>query len=156
MTRVRLRWTDNRGVGTAGYTSYARDHEIAADGKPAIAGSSDPRFRGDAARWNPEELLLGAVSACHQLWYLHLCADAGIVVTDYHDEADAVLTLDADGNGQVSEATLGPHVTIAAGGDAALAEALHDEAQRRCFIARSVAFPVRHAAVIAVAAVCSG
>ncbi|WP_028967163.1 OsmC family protein [Sphingomonas phyllosphaerae] len=156
MTRVRLRWTGNRGVGTAGYTTYARDHEIAADGKPVIAGSSDPRFRGDATRWNPEELLLGAISACHQLWYLHLCADAGIVVTAYHDEADAVLTLDADGNGQVTEATLRPHVTIAAGGNAALAGTLHAEAQRRCFIARSVAFPVRHVAVIAVAAVCSG
>lgn len=156
MTQVRLRWTGNRGVGTADYTSYARDHELAAAGKPVIAGSSDPRFRGDATRWNPEELLLGAISACHHLWYLHLCADAGIVVTDYRDEADAVLTLDAHGNGQLTEATLRPHVTIAAGSDAARAEALHAEAQRRCFIARSLAFPVRHAAVIAVAAVCSG
>jgi organic hydroperoxide reductase OsmC/OhrA len=156
MTRVRLRWTGNRGAGTAGYTSYARDHEIAAEGKPVIAGSSDLRFRGDPTRWNPEELLLGAVSACHQLWYLHLCADAGIVITDYRDEADAVLTLDRDGNGRVTEATLRPRVTIAAGGDAALAAALHDEAQRRCFIARSVAFPVRHMAATAVAAVCSG
>jgi organic hydroperoxide reductase OsmC/OhrA len=153
MTRVRLRWTGDRGVGTVDYKSYGRDHEIAADGKPVIAGSSDPRFRGDATRWNPEELLLGAISACHQLWYLHLCADAGIVVTAYSDEAEAVLTLDADGNGRVTEAVLHPHVTIAAGGDAALAEALHAEAQRRCFIARSVAFPVRHEAVIAVAAV---
>lgn len=153
MTRVRLRWTGDCGFGTVDYRSYGRDHEIAADSKPTIAGSSDPRFRGDATRWNPEELLLGAISACHQLWYLHLCADAGIVVTDYHDEPDAVLTLDKDGNGQVSEATLRPHVTIAAGDDAALAEGLHAEAQRRCFIARSVAFPVRHAAVIAVAAV---
>lgn len=156
MTRVRLRWTGDRGVGTVDYRSYGRDHEIAADGKPTIAGSSDPRFRGDATRWNPEELLLGAISACHQLWYLHLCADAGIVVTAYRDEAEAVLTLDGDGNGRVTEAILHPHVTIAAGGDAALAGALHAEAQRRCFIARSVAFPVRHAATIDSGPVCSG
>ena len=87
MTRLRLRWTGDRGVGTASYTAYARDHEITAPGKPAIAGSSDPRFRGDATRWNPEELLLGAISACHQLWYLHLCAEAGVVVTAYVDDA---------------------------------------------------------------------
>lgn len=151
MTRVHLRWTGNRGTGTASYTAYARDHELSAENKASvIAGSSDPRFRGDATRWNPEELLLGAISACHQLWYLHLCADAGIVVTDYRDEADAVLTLDADGNGRITAATLRPQVTIASG-DAALAATLHEEAGRRCFIARSVAFPVRHEAVITTA-----
>ena len=147
MTRIHLRWTGDRGRGTSSYMAYARDHEITAPAKPPIAGSSDPRFRGDAARWNPEELLLGAISACHQLWYLHLCADAGIVVTDYRDQADAVLTLDSDGNGRVTEATLRPEVTIAAG-DAALAGSLHAAAQARCFIARSLAFPVRHEAVI--------
>jgi len=147
MTRITLRWTGDRGAGTASYTGYARDHEIGAAGKPAIPGSSDPRFRGDATRWNPEELLLGAISACHQLWYLHLCAEAGVVVTAYRDEAEAVLTLDGEGNGQVTEATLRPVVTIAAG-DAATAEALHAAAQARCFIARSLAFPVRHEAVV--------
>lgn len=147
MTRVTLRWTGDRGAGTASYTGYARDHELSAPGKPPIAGSSDPRFRGDATRWNPEELLLGAISACHQLWYLHLCAEAGVVVTGYRDEAEAVLTLDADGNGRISEATLRPQVTTAAG-DVAVAEALHAEAGRRCFVARSVAFPVRHEAVV--------
>jgi organic hydroperoxide reductase OsmC/OhrA len=152
MTRITLRWTGDRGAGTANYTAYARDHEIAAPGKTPIAGSSDPRFRGDPARWNPEELLLGAISACHQLWYLHLCAEAGVVVTTYRDTAEAVLTLDGDGNGRITEATLHPVVTIAAG-DAALAASLHAAAQARCFIARSVAFPVRHEAVVAVAAV---
>lgn len=147
MTRVRLRWTGDRGTGTARYAGYARDHEISAAGKPPIAGSSDPRFRGDAARWNPEELLLGAISACHQLWYLHLCADAGVVVTGYVDEAEAVLTLDGDGNGRITAATLRPQVTIIAG-DPALAAALHEKAGRRCFVARSLAFPVRHEAVI--------
>lgn len=147
MTRIHLRWTGSRGVGTASYTAYARDHEITAPGKPPIAGSSDPRFRGDATRWNPEELLLGAISACHQLWYLHLCAEAGIIVVDYRDDAEAVLTLDTDGGGRITEATLRPVVTIAAG-DAVLAESLHVAAQARCFIARSVAFPVRHEAVI--------
>lgn len=155
--RIRLRWTGDRGVGTAGYAAYARNHVIEGDGKAtAIAGSSDPRFRGDATRWNPEELLVASLSACHQLWYLHLCADAGIVVTAYRDEAEAVLTLDADGGGRITAATLRPHVTIAPGSDVARAHALHADANQRCFIARSVAFPVGHEAVIDVSPVCIG
>jgi hypothetical protein len=77
---IRLDWTGNQGTGTSAYRAYSRAHEISAQGKTTIAGSSDPMFRGDAARWNPAELLIAALSACHRLWYLHLCADAGIVV----------------------------------------------------------------------------
>ncbi|BDA85823.1 hypothetical protein Sa4125_33650 [Aureimonas sp. SA4125] len=83
-----VRWTGNRGSGTSSYTAYGRAHEIAAAGKPVIPGSSDPAFRGDPDRWNPEELLLASLSACHQLWYLHLCARDGIVVTAYEDKAE--------------------------------------------------------------------
>lgn len=143
--RTRLRWTGDRGAGTARYDAYGRDHVIEGDEKAtAIAGSADPAFRGDATRWNPEELLLAALSACHQLWYLHLCADAGVVVVAYHDAAEAELALAADGSGRMTGATLHPRVTIAAGGDAERALALHGEAARRCFIARSVKFPVTH------------
>jgi organic hydroperoxide reductase OsmC/OhrA len=152
MTRIRLQWAGDWGVGTASYTAYSRDHEIVAPGKAPIAGSSDPRLRGDPTRWNPEELLLGAISACHQLWYLHLCAEAGVIVTAYRDDAEAELTLDDDGNGRITAATLHPTVTIAAG-DPARAAALHDAAQARCFIARSVAFPVRHEASVTFASV---
>ncbi|PZQ62846.1 MAG: peroxiredoxin [Sphingomonas taxi] len=155
--RIALRWTGDRGTGTSSYAAYGRDHVIEGEGKAAaIPGSSDPRFRGDAARWNPEELLLAALSACHQLWYLHLCADAGITVTDYRDAADAELVLEPDGGGRIVAATLRPAVTIAAGGDAARASSLHGEARRLCFIARSVAFPVRHEACVTTAPVCIG
>ena len=87
---IRLDWTGNQGTGTSAYRAYSRAHEINAQGKTAIAGSSDPVFRGDAARWNPAELLIAALSACHQLWYLHLCADAGIVILAYSDDASGV------------------------------------------------------------------
>lgn len=142
--RVRVEWTGNRGSGTSSYRGYARSHEIAAAGKPAIAGSSDPKFRGDAARWNPEELLVASLSACHQLWYLHLCADAGIVVQAYRDDAVGVMLEHPDGAGQFESVTLRPLVTLAAGADEATARRLHDEAARMCFIARSVSFRVAH------------
>ena len=114
---------------------------LSASGKPDITGSSDPNFRGDAARWNPEDLLVASLSACHQLWYLHLCSTNDIVVTAYTDHAGGEMALAADGGGEFTSVTLHPHVTIQSG-DAAKARALHHEAHRLCFIARSVSFPV--------------
>ncbi len=141
-----VEWMGNTGAGTAGYRAYERRHEIRSStaGKPVIAGSSDPAFRGDRERWNPEELLVASLAACHQLWYLHLCADAGIVVTAYVDHAEGVMTEDADGSGRFSSVVLHPVVTVAAGSDVERARGLHDEAHRLCYIARSVEFPVRH------------
>ena len=144
--RVTVEWTGNTGTGTAGYRTYERRHEIGtpAMAKPAIPGSSDPAFRGDAARWNPEELLLASLSACHQLWYLHLCADAGIVVTGYVDRAEGTMVEEASGAGQFSRVVLRPTVTVAPGADVARARALHHDAHAMCYVARSVNFPVEH------------
>jgi len=139
-----VEWTGNLGAGTASYKSYARAHQIAAPGKPPIPGSSDPLFRGDAGRYNPADLLIASLSACHMLWYLHLCADAGIVVTDYRDHARGTEIETEDGGGRFTEVVLRPQVTLASGGDAALAESLHARAHALCFIANSVNFPVRH------------
>ncbi len=141
---ARVAWTGNLGSGTSSYRAYSRSHEIDAPGKPTIACSSDPNFRGDSARWNPEELLVASLSACHQLWYLHLCADAGIVVLAYRDDAVGVMVEQPDGAGQFESVTLRPHATLAPGADEATARRLHDEAARMCFIARSVSFRVEH------------
>lgn len=145
---VTVRWTGNRGAGTADMRGYDRAHEIAAAGKPVIPGSSDPSFRGDSARWNPEELLVASLSACHKLWYLGLCAEAGVVVTAYEDIAEGRMVEEADGAGQFVAVTLRPRVTVTAASDVALAEALHEKAHAMCFIARSVRFPVECEAVV--------
>lgn len=149
--RVHLNWTGNQGVGTASYKAYSRNHELHADGKPPINGSSDPSFRGDASRWNPEELLVASLSACHQLWYLHLCAIAGIVVTAYEDEAEGLMAEEADGSGQFVRVVLRPRVTLAPGSDGERARALHNAAHEKCFLARSVRFAVSHEPTIIVA-----
>jgi organic hydroperoxide reductase OsmC/OhrA len=139
---IRVKWTGNLGSGTSGYRDYRRDHEIAATGKPAIPGSSDPVFRGDASRYNPEDLLVASLSACHMLWYLHLCADAGIRVTEYQDDATGRMVETADGGGRFAEVTLQPRITVSRGADRELAMRLHDRAHHLCFIANSVNFPV--------------
>lgn len=139
-----VRWIGNTGTGTSAYRAYKRDHDIAAEGKASIAGSSDPQFRGDRTRWNPEELLVASLSTCHQLWYLHLCADAGVVVTAYEDRAEGVMAEEANGSGRFARVVLRPRVTITDGAKAELAKSLHAQAHAKCFIARSVNFPVTH------------
>jgi len=151
--RISLCWTGDRGTGTSDYQAYGRDHEIVAEDKLApIAGSSDPYFRGDASRYNPEELLVASLSACHMLSYLHLCAVNGVVVTSYEDEATGEMAETAGHGGHMTGVTLRPRVAISAGSDPAKALALHDEAHHLCFIANSVNFPVGHEALITRAA----
>ena len=139
---VTLTWTGNKGTGTSGYKDYERSHNLSADGKPVIAGSSDPVFRGERARWNPEELLVASLAACHQLSYLHLCADAGIKVVAYEDRAEGVMEETPDGGGRFLQVTLRPQARIGAESDRKQALALHEAAHSKCFIARSVNFPV--------------
>jgi organic hydroperoxide reductase OsmC/OhrA len=148
---VRTTWTGNTGRGTASYRDYRRDHEITGPNKPAICGSSDPHFRGDRTRWNPEELLVASLSACHQLWYLHLCADAGIVVTAYEDSAQGIMVEEADGGGRFVRAVLRPRVVVESKSNVALAQQLHAKAHALCFIARSVSFPVEHEPTVVIA-----
>lgn len=145
---VTLRWTGNLGTGNATYRGYARDHEISGDGKATIAGSSDPAFRGDPSRWNPEELFIASVAGCHKLWYLHLCLDAGIVVEDYVDYATGEMAEHPDGSGEITSVMLRPEVTISAESDAELAAAIHGKVGAICFIARSVKCEIHHEPVI--------
>jgi organic hydroperoxide reductase OsmC/OhrA len=145
---VQVIWTGNSGTGTGSYRGYERAYDISAEGKPTIDGSSDPAFRGDSARWNPEELLVASLSACHKLWYLGLCAQAGVVVNSYRDAAEGVVVEQANGAGQFTSVVLRPHVTISAASDAVKARELHRQAHAMCFIARSVNFPVTNAPTI--------
>ncbi len=140
---VTVTWTGNTGTGTSGYRAYERAHDIEILGKPPIPGSADPAFRGDPARYNPEEMLVASLSTCHMLWYLHLCSADGIVVLAYQDVAEGVMIEDVDGGGRFKEVVLQPEITLAAGADRAQAAALHEVAHQKCFIANSVNFPVR-------------
>lgn len=137
-------WIGNLGKGTTDYKSYSRNHDIRIEGKQPLLCSSDPTFRGDKSRQNPEELLVASLSGCHMLWYLHLCAVNGVVVVDYIDEAFGVMEENKDGSGQFTEVVLNPKVTVAETSMVEKANALHHDANKMCFIARSVKFPVRH------------
>ena len=141
---VSTKWTGNKGEGTATYKSYERNHTISIKGKPDIDGSSDPVFRGDATRYNPEEFLVAALSTCHMLSYLHVCTTAGVIVTAYEDVAEGRMEETSNGGGQFTEVILRPVVTVK---DASMVEnaiTAHHKASELCFIASSVNFPVHH------------
>lgn len=135
-------WTGNSGDGTKNYRAFSRDHEITCGNKPTINGSADPAFLGDSSRYNPEELLLSSLSACHMLWYLHLCADAGITVSNYTDNAEGRMIETKNGSGHFDKVMLKPIVNVGADDDSELARSLHDKAHSFCFIANSVNFAV--------------
>jgi organic hydroperoxide reductase OsmC/OhrA len=140
--RCEIEWTGNDGHGTQSYASYRRDHVVHIAGKPDIPASSDPGFRGDKTRYNPEELLVASLSSCHMLWYLHLCALNKIAVREYRDSAEGVMRENVDGSGEFVSVILKPQVLIAEPDKETLACELHHKAHSLCFISRSVNFSV--------------
>lgn len=142
--KATIKWTGNKGKGTTGYRFFGREHTISIDEKPDILGSSDPAFLGDKTKHNPEDLLVSSLSTCHMLWYLHLCSEAGVVVTEYSDNATGIMVDEYNGSGHFTVVTLNPIVVVTEQSMIEKANELHKKANEFCFIANSVNFPVRH------------
>ena len=143
--KIFLEWTGNLNAGTQDYKSYSRDHRVTIEGKQhSILGSSDPSFRGDPSRYNPEELFLASLSNCHMLWFLHLCSVNQVIVLEYTDNAYGVMEETKDGSGRFTEVTLNPNVTVKNESMVARAIELHNEANKMCFIANSCNFKINH------------
>ncbi len=139
-----IEWLGNRGTGTSGYRDYGREVLLTAVGKHPIEGSSDRTFHGNADRWNPEDMLVAALSQCHLLSYLHVAVLRGVVVTAYTDSAEGTMEQTPDGGGRFVSVTLHPVVTVASADMVEAARTAHREASQKCFIANSVNFPVLH------------
>ena len=142
--KSRIVWTGNLGTGTSSYKAYNRTWDLCSEGKPALACSNDPMLGGDPTKYNPEDLLISALSSCHMLWYLHLCSEAGVTVIQYEDDPVGIGESETSGKGRFVEAILRPKILITPESDPERAIALHDEIHKYCFIARSVNFPVRY------------
>lgn len=142
--KLSLIWTGNSGTGTSGYTNYSRSHVIQADHKVQIHCSSDPAFWGDPTQYNPEEMLVASVASCHLLWYLHLCADAKVVVLDYTDQPTGILEINDRGSGAFREITLNPKVKVLEPVMIEQGIEMHKKAHSMCFISNSLNFPILH------------
>ncbi|SEB43459.1 Organic hydroperoxide reductase OsmC/OhrA [Tenacibaculum sp. MAR_2009_124] len=139
-----IKWTGNNGTGTSGYRDYERNHEIIIENKTTIAASSDPSFRGDRTKHNPEDLLVSSVSTCHMLWYLHLCSEAGVVVVEYIDNVKGTMVETNNGGGKFTEIILQPMVVVQKSSMVEKANKLHHKANELCYIANSLNFPINH------------
>ncbi|WP_336733128.1 OsmC family protein [Chryseobacterium sp. VD8] len=142
--KITVCWTGNKGKGTSSYREYERSHDISAENKTIIQASSDPSFHGDKTKYNPEEMFLSSISSCHMLWYLHFCSEAGIIVTEYIDFATVIMTELENGSGHFTEVILHPEITVSDESMIEKAKELHQKANKFCFIANSVNFPVKH------------
>jgi organic hydroperoxide reductase OsmC/OhrA len=142
---VRLVWVGAEGGPLTDYESYSREYECRAGTKAPLRGSADPLFRGDSSLYNPEELLVAALSSCHMLSYLAECARSGIQVVSYEDHASGTLSW-YDGALRFTDVLLRPVVSVVS--DVQRARELHERAHELCFIANSVNFPVRHDAEV--------
>ena len=140
--KTTVEWTGNKGSGTYDYRSYSRSHIIKIDGKANILGSSDSSFRGEKSKHNPEDMFVASISACHMLWYLHLCADAGVIVLKYKDDAEGSMIVDQSGGGRFNNVTLRPTIEITKESSLIKAEEAHTKAHGLCFIANSCNFDI--------------
>ena len=143
-------WTGARSGPTTSYQSYSREYEFRSGDKPVLRGSADPYYRGDSKLYNPEDMLVVALSTCHLLSYLADCARGGVQVVAYEDDASGVMEI-KDGKLRFTEVTLRPRVTVAKGTDFEKATGFHESAHDGCYVASSVNFPVRHEPTIIVA-----
>ena len=141
---ISLKWTGNLGKGTKDYNSYSRDYRIKSEFKDELNLSSDPNFRGDKSKYNPEELLLISVSACHQLWYLHLCSESGIIIEHYEDNPIGIMIEEENGKGRFTEINLNINITLDKSSDIKKAKLLHQKANEMCFIANTLNIKVKH------------
>jgi len=137
-----IKWTGANNIGTKSYTSYERSYDVKFVNKKVIEGSSDPAFRGDDTKLNPEEMLVASLSSCHMLWYLHLCSVNKIIVLEYTDNAYGNMIEVENGSGRFECVVLRPDIRISNSSNIELAKELHKEAHEKCFIANSVNFPV--------------
>ncbi len=142
--KATIKWTGNNGTGTSGYRDYERSHEIIIENKPIISASSDPSFRGDKTKHNPEDMLVSSVSTCHMLWYLHLCSEAGVIVIEYVDNVKGTMIETSNGGGKFTEIVLQPMVVVQNASMVEKANKLHHRANELCYIANSLNFPVSH------------
>ena len=130
----------SRATPDFAYDTFDRSHTVTFASGHAVPGSSAADYKGDAARVNPEEQLVGALAACHMLTFLAIAARKRLVVDAYEDGAEGFLERNEAGRLAVTRAVLHPKVRFAPGTevDAETLAKMHESAHANCFIAQSI------------------
>jgi len=140
---VNVKWEGNNAEGTKNIRTYTRNHIAKIGNKPELHLTTDNKAVGDANKLNPEDLLVTAIASCHMLSYLYVCSLDGIVVLDYTDKANGLMTEKEKGGGSFDVVELNPVVIVADESMIEKAIELHHKAHEICYIANSVNFEVR-------------
>ncbi|QDO92455.1 osmotically inducible protein OsmC [Formosa sediminum] len=121
-----------------------KTHQVFLEKGKTLEVSAAKPFKGDPSKYNPEELLMAALSSCHFMSYLYVCEQAGITILEYSDTVEGILNLQANGSGAFAKISLNPQVKIENQDQIQLAESLHEKAGNLCFIANSCAFKIEY------------
>jgi organic hydroperoxide reductase OsmC/OhrA len=126
------------GSTAAGLQDYSRDHLVSCyPARDELALSSDPHFRGTAARLNPEQLLVAAASSCQLLSFLAVAARARVDVFAYIDNAEGFMS-ESGRPMRIERVVLRPEVAVRGQISEARVTRLLDLAHQECFIANSL------------------
>ncbi|MCB1030744.1 MAG: OsmC family protein [Acidimicrobiales bacterium] len=136
---TRLTWKGSTGLG---YEHYDRGHSVVAPPAHAdLAITSDPAFKGDSSRLNPEQLLLAAASSCQMLSFLAVASRARLDVVSYSDDATALMAAD-NGPMRITTIRLQPEVALVDTKPSRISDErlghLIEVAHKECFIANTL------------------
>jgi len=136
--RISLDWQRAGAAFERG--NHPKDHRIMYLGGQTLGVSAAVEYGGNSTLTDPEQMLLSALSSCHLLTFLAVCANRGFVVDSYTDEAQCEIGKNDEGITAVVWAQLRPSVRFS--GDlrpnAEEFNKLHDRSHRACFIGQSL------------------
>lgn len=136
---IELHWQRSEANFEPG--KYSAEHTVTYNASHEVIADAAPDWGGKTGNTNPEQALAAALSSCHMMTFLALCAKAGWPVASYHDYAEAHLGKNPKGLMSITRIDLNPVVQFDTGFDVdadKLAEMQH-RAHRYCFVANSLA-----------------
>jgi organic hydroperoxide reductase OsmC/OhrA len=132
-----IRWV--RSSESFAYPDYNRNHAWVFPGGTQIEASAAAQFLGHPDCVDPEEAFVAAISSCHMLTFLAICARKRIIVNRYRDDAVGFMEKNAGGKLAITRVRLIPEIEFEndpPGAD--LLRRLHHLSHQECFIANSV------------------
>jgi organic hydroperoxide reductase OsmC/OhrA len=115
---------------------------VCSSGKPDLAVSSPPEFKGEAGNWTPEDMFVASLNVCTMLTFLAYAQNKGLNLLGYESDAEGTLE-SVEGKYRFTEVTLRPRITLKSQADLELARKMLEDAHANCFIANSTTAAVR-------------
>jgi len=135
--RATINW--KRETESFDYSEYNRNHTWKFGNGIELPASAAVEFLGDVDRVDPEEAFVAAISSCHMLTFLAICARKRITLDRYSDCAVGYMEINERGKLAITRVLLCPEIVCT--GTTLNADRLrhmHHLSHQECFIANSV------------------